>query len=90
MNITWQFDRPRAAAGLTLVALVQTRCHPLARGQAVCATASKRPLAVVVIEEEDVTAFELSGNTIPRTEFEARFPTALDQLRDTLRRGERS
>ena len=78
-------EHVKVAAGVTLVAITDTRRHAHARGHAVRGDATKRPLAIVIIDDGQFAIFDLSGNRITEADFRKNFPQASEKIEPLLK-----
>mgnify|MGYP001815641703 FL=1 len=82
--MSWQLEPVLRCGRYVVAAIAETKTSVTVRGQRICGAAGKAPLAILVLDGDCTTIFDASGNAIAETDFQKRFPTAMEQFSELL------
>lgn len=82
--MNWSVDTPRRIGDLTVAAIVEFQVSVEATGPALTGMAKKRPLVIMQLSKNEVTAVDVNGHSYDADEIELLYPTAIAQVHALL------
>ena len=82
--MTWKVDMPVRVGPLAFAAITETKLSVRLGGFALAAIGEKRPVLVLQIEADTVTAVDIKGQVYQAEEIEYLYPKAISWVRSQL------